>query len=90
MELSFIPLGKKDPTSRIKGWQELGAQVGETLQQQPRPEQTFILSPLRKYPAEIAFYAPGNPTTYKWPGNPPRISRKATNCVLPTMTTVAG
>jgi 4-amino-4-deoxy-L-arabinose transferase-like glycosyltransferase len=74
MQLSFIPLGKKDPTYRIKGWQELGQQVGETMQQQPRPEETFVISPLRKYPAEIAFYAPGNPTTYKWPGNPPRVS----------------
>lgn len=74
MQLSFLPLGKKDPTYRIKGWQELGVQVGEILQQQPRPAQTFILSPLRKYPAEIAFYAPGHPTTYKWPGNPPKVS----------------
>lgn len=74
LQLGFLPLGKKDPTYRIKGWRELGQQVGEELQQQPRPEQTFILSPLRKYPAEIAFYAPGNPRTYKWPGNPPLVS----------------
>ncbi len=74
MQLSFLPLGKIDPTSRIKGWQELGQQVGETLQQQPRPEQTIVISPLRNYPAEVAFYSPGNPITYKWPGNPPRIS----------------
>ncbi|NOY13555.1 MAG: phospholipid carrier-dependent glycosyltransferase [Deltaproteobacteria bacterium] len=74
MQLSFLSLGTKDPTYRVKGWQELGQQVGETLQQQPRPEQTFILSPLRKYPAEVAFYAPGHPRTYKWPGNPPKVS----------------
>jgi len=74
LQLSFIPLGKIDPLRRNKGWQELGAQVGETLQQQPRPEQTFVLSPLRKYSAEVAFYMPGHPTTYKWPGNPPRIN----------------
>ncbi len=74
LQLSVLPLGKKDPTSRIKGWSELGQQVGTTLQEQPRPEQTFVLSPLRKYPAEVAFYAPGNPVTYKWPGDPPQIS----------------
>lgn len=74
MQLSFIPLGKKDPTRRIKGWSELGQQVGETLQEQPRPEQTFVISPLRKYPAAVAFYTPGHPITYKWPGNPPRVS----------------
>lgn len=74
MQLDFIPLGKKDPTARIKGWQELGLQIGETLQQQPRPDETFIVSPLRKYPAAVAFYAPAHPITYKWPGNPPRVS----------------
>jgi 4-amino-4-deoxy-L-arabinose transferase-like glycosyltransferase len=74
MQLSFLPLGKKDPTARIKGWQELARQVDQARQQQPRPEQTFFLSPLRKYPAEIAFYAPNHPRTYKWPGNPPRVS----------------
>jgi len=74
MELSFLHLGNLDPTNRIKGWHELGRQVGETLQEQPRPDQTLILSPLRQYPAEIAFYTPGHPQTYKWPGNPPAVS----------------
>jgi 4-amino-4-deoxy-L-arabinose transferase-like glycosyltransferase len=74
LELSFIPLGNKDPSRRIKGWSELGQQVGTSLQQQPRPEQTFVISPLRKYPAAVAFYAPGHPVAYKWPGNPPQIS----------------
>ncbi len=74
MQLSFLPLGKKDPGYRIKGWKELGQQVGAELQQQPRPTETFILSPLRSYPAEVAFYAPGHPRTYKWPGTPPKVS----------------
>lgn len=74
LQLNILPLGSQDPTSEYKGWQELGQQVNEVLQQQPRPEQTLILSPLRKYPAEIAFYAPGQPQTYSWPGNPPRVS----------------
>lgn len=74
MQLNFIPLGKKDPTRQIKGWSELGLQVGEALQEQPRPEQTFVLSPQRKYPAAVAFYTPGHPQTYKWPGNPPQVS----------------
>lgn len=74
MQLSFIPLGKKDPSNRLKGWKEVGQQVGEELQQQPRPEQTFVLSPLRKYPAAVAFYSPGHPVTYKWPGTPPKVS----------------
>ncbi|NOQ52468.1 MAG: hypothetical protein GQ578_09670 [Desulfuromonadaceae bacterium] len=74
MELSFLSLGKKDPTYRVKGWQELGQQVGEILQKQPQPDETFVISSSRKYPAEVAFYAPGHPITYKWPGSPPRVS----------------
>ncbi|HEY5672794.1 MAG TPA: glycosyltransferase family 39 protein [Malonomonas sp.] len=70
LQLSVIPLGRKDPSGRIKGWSELGQQVGATLQEQPRPEQTFVISPLRKYPAAVAFYTPGHPVTYKWSGNP--------------------
>ena len=62
----------QDPVIEVTGAR--GEQVGETLQQQPRPGQTFVLSPLRKYPAEVAFYTPGHPQTYKWPGNPPRVS----------------
>ncbi len=74
LQLSFIPLGKKDPTRQVKGWSELGQQVGGFLQEQPRPEATLVLSPLRKYSSALAFYAPGNPLTYKWPGNPPKVS----------------
>ncbi len=74
MQVSFFPLGKKDVTGRIKGWKELAQQVDVTRREQPRPDETFFLSPLRKYPAAIAFYAPGNPRTYKWPGNPPKVS----------------
>lgn len=74
MQLSFLTLGEKDPTYRIKGWKEMGQQVSATLQQQPRPEQTFILSKARKYSAEMAFYVPGHPKTYKWPGNPLRVN----------------
>ena len=74
MELSFLSLGKNDPTYRVKGWQELGQQIGEILQDQPRPDETFVISSSRKYPAEVAFYAPGHPITYKWPGNPPRVN----------------
>jgi hypothetical protein len=74
MELSFLSLGKKDPTYQFKGWQELGQQVGEILQEQPQPNETFIISPLYKYSAEVAFYAPGHPLTYQWPENPLQVS----------------
>lgn len=73
LELSFLHLGRLDPTHRIKGWRELGQQVETVLQEQPQPDKTFILSPVRKYPAELAFYMPDHPVTYKWPGNPPKV-----------------
>ena len=71
---SFLPLGKTDPTFSMKGWRTLGGQIGESLRQQPRPQQTFILSPQTDYPSEIAFYSPGQPRTFQWPGNPPRLN----------------
>ena len=74
MELSFLSLGKKDPTYQVKGWQELGQQIGEILQEQPQPNETFIISPIHKYSAAVAFYAPGHPTTYQWPENPLQVS----------------
>ncbi|SHJ35143.1 4-amino-4-deoxy-L-arabinose transferase [Malonomonas rubra DSM 5091] len=67
LQLGFLPLGEKDPTAPFKGWQQLGKDVGERLQKQPRADETFILSPLRDYPAATAFYVPGNPQTYQWP-----------------------
>lgn len=68
VEYAGLPLGKIDPSKRIRGWQDYGAHVAEVLQQQPRPQQTLIVSPLRKYIAEAAFYVPGHPRGYRWSG----------------------
>jgi len=69
-----LPLGKIDPTKRIRGWSGYGEQIYQTLQLQPRPEQTLIISPLRKYVAEAAFYVPSHPRAYRWPGTPLNVS----------------
>jgi 4-amino-4-deoxy-L-arabinose transferase-like glycosyltransferase len=63
-----LPLGKLDPSKRIRGWSGYGEKVYQTLQRQPRPGQTLIISPLRKYVSEAAFYVPGHPVAYRWSG----------------------
>lgn len=72
LQLTFLPLGKKDPTNQFKGWQTMAQQVDEVLQQQPRPQQTLLISPRRNYLSGLAFYLPGHPATYHWPGFPPK------------------
>jgi len=51
------------PTSRLKGWRELGAEVGAILDEVGR-ERTFIISYKRQFVSEIAFYAEGHPRVY--------------------------
>lgn len=74
IEHAGLPLGKLDPSKRIRGWSGYGQQLGQLLEQQPRPHQTLIVSPLRKYVAEAAFYAPGHPVAYRWPGQPVSVA----------------
>jgi hypothetical protein len=70
---TVFDMGRKDPSWRIRGWQNTGKVSGEILKQQPRPEETFILGLERKHSAEAAFYMQGNPRTYHWPGDPPLV-----------------
>jgi hypothetical protein len=51
------------PTSRLKGWRELGTEVTTLLNDVGR-ENTFIISYKRQYVSELAFYVKGHPTTY--------------------------
>lgn len=66
---TVFDLKRNDPTWRIRGWKAAGLRTGEILAQQPRPQQTFILGMGRKHSSESAFYVPGNPITYRWPGD---------------------
>jgi len=68
IDYAGLPLGKLDPSKRIRGWSGYGEKLAQTLQQQPRPDRTIIVSPLRKYVAEAAFYVPGHPVAYRWSG----------------------
>jgi hypothetical protein len=51
------------PTSRLKGWQKLGAEVTTILKEVGR-EKIFIISYKRDYVSELAFYVKGHPRVY--------------------------
>jgi hypothetical protein len=58
----IIP-AERFPTSRLKGWRELGAEVTKLLNDVGR-ENTFITSYKRQYVSELAFYVENHPPTY--------------------------
>jgi 4-amino-4-deoxy-L-arabinose transferase-like glycosyltransferase len=51
------------PTSRLKGWRELGEEVTAILNEVGR-EKTFLISYKRQYVSELAFYVNGHPGVY--------------------------
>lgn len=53
---------KMDPTTRLRGWEELGEEVGKIAEEFNAPH--FIFSDRYQVTSELAFYTPGNPTTY--------------------------
>jgi 4-amino-4-deoxy-L-arabinose transferase-like glycosyltransferase len=54
---------EKFPTSRLKGWRELGEEVTKLLNDVGR-ENTFIISYKRQFVSELAFYVQSHPTVY--------------------------
>lgn len=59
---AHIP-AERFPSSRLKGWRELGAEVSALLNEVGR-DNIFIISHKRQYVSEIAFYAEDHPTVY--------------------------
>jgi undecaprenyl-diphosphatase len=53
-----------DPTTRLKGWQELGGAVTALRRQMPAPERTFLVSDRYQIASELAFYVEGRPPAY--------------------------
>jgi len=53
-----------DPTTRLKGWGELGSVVSTVRQGMPVPDQTFLLSDRYQITSELAFYVAGRPPAY--------------------------
>ena len=58
---------KADPFRRLRGWRELGEQVGDALDRVPDEDRTFLIGPSRTLAAEMAFYVPGQPRVFATP-----------------------
>ena len=61
--ISGIP-NKWDPTVRLRGWQELGKEVGRVGDDLGSSGPYFIFSDTYQITSELAFYVPGQPKTY--------------------------
>lgn len=55
---------KKDPTSRLKGWKELGEEITSIHDEMSIKNPVFIFSDRYQVTSELAFYVKGHPTTY--------------------------
>ena len=74
--LSFCAIGhvigrldlprRLDPTTRLRGWAELGRAVGMTVERMPDPQRTFLVSNRYQVTSELAFYVPGRPRAYNF------------------------
>jgi undecaprenyl-diphosphatase len=64
-EILNLPV-KMDPTSRLKGWKEIGAKVEEIYKSISLSggKQVFIFSDKYQVSSELAFYMPSKPRTY--------------------------
>jgi undecaprenyl-diphosphatase len=62
--LANLPV-KKDPSSRLRGWEALGVKAGEVYKDMTKTgEKVFIFSNKYQVTSELAFYMPGNPRTF--------------------------
>jgi len=60
---------KLDPAIRLRGWQQLGIEVGARFDEMPRSERTFVVVAAgRAATSELAFYMPQQPRAYHWNG----------------------
>jgi undecaprenyl-diphosphatase len=55
-----------DPTTRLRGWAELGRAVGAAVDAMPDPRRTFLVSGRYQIASELAFYTPGRPPAYNF------------------------
>lgn len=62
---NLTPVAKFDPTARLRGWAQLGREVGEVLRAEHASGRApFIMADEYQTASQIAFYCPGQPTVY--------------------------
>jgi hypothetical protein len=62
---NLTPTARYDPTSRLRGWSELGAAVGRVLESERNAgRDPFIATDDYQTASQIAFYCPGQPQVY--------------------------
>jgi 4-amino-4-deoxy-L-arabinose transferase-like glycosyltransferase len=57
---------RRDPLVRVRGWSPLGREVSLLAQQMGGTKKVFVMSNVRQIVCEMAFYAEGQPRTYRW------------------------
>lgn len=61
----LTPIAKYDPTARLRGWSQLGREVGQVLRNELKAgRDPIILTDDYQTASQIAFYCPGEPVTY--------------------------
>jgi undecaprenyl-diphosphatase len=55
-----------DPTARLRGWADLGQEVGAAVERMPNPRRTFLVADHYQTVSELAFYTPGRPPAYNF------------------------
>ncbi|MEW6001376.1 MAG: glycosyltransferase family 39 protein [Nitrospirota bacterium] len=55
---------KKDPTSRLLGWKEIGEEISKIYEKMSAEGPVFIFSDKYQVSSELAFYVRGHPITY--------------------------
>ncbi len=62
---SILPIPAEiDPTSRLKGWEDLGKEVTPVYEQMSLKKPVFLFSDRYQVSSELAFYVKGHPVTY--------------------------
>jgi hypothetical protein len=65
---------RSDPTARLRGWRELGREVGTIRASLPQGEQTLVIAVARRQVAsQLAYYLPDRPRVYRWE-DPARVN----------------
>ena len=63
-----------DPAYRLRGWKESAAAIEAAIQRLPHQDGTWIIAARKRQTAsELAFYLPGHPVTYRWPGTDGKV-----------------